>query len=338
MTIRARGTSFQADFMVKGVRYRETFDTYEEAERYEVETKLDLKQGRAPKAAANKRTPSGGRLETLRSLCDHVCKSHWGRMKGGSSAILFAEDAVSYLGPTKRVSDLTTLDLDDYAAFCFDKGNVQGTVNRKLSAISKMLSVALDHGVIDRKPKVPKGKELNQQIRFLTEAEVERLADTASYLGLYEMGVFIIFQVDTGLRLGETLRLRWDHLGPDWKTLTVWESKNNKARTIYTTNTVRVALEKLHGAYPSSHGPFYHWRSDGLLRTSYRHQWNQVCQKAGLEKRIHDLRHTCASRMVQKGIDIRRVQNWMGHSNIQTTLRYAHLAPSDLAACLEALE
>ena len=52
---------------------------------------------------------------------------------------------------------------------------------------------------------------------------------------------------------------------------------------------------------------------------------------------LHMLRHTCASRMVQGGVDLRRIQQWMGHKSITTTLRYAHLAPKDLDLAAAAL-
>jgi len=53
---------------------------------------------------------------------------------------------------------------------------------------------------------------------------------------------------------------------------------------------------------------------------------------------VHSLRHTCASRLIQRGVPLAVVQKWMGHRAIQTTLRYAHLAPDNFKVALEALE
>jgi integrase len=75
---------------------------------------------------------------------------------------------------------------------------------------------------------------------------------------------------------------------------------------------------------------------------SLRWQWEKV---RGLMKMdadpqfvVHMLRHTCASRMVQRRVPLAVVQKWMGHKKIETTLRYAHLAPDSLLMGREALE
>jgi site-specific recombinase XerD len=52
----------------------------------------------------------------------------------------------------------------------------------------------------------------------------------------------------------------------------------------------------------------------------------------------HVLRHTCASRLVRGGLDLRRVQRWLGHHTLQATMRYAHLANHDLDCCVAVLE
>ena len=79
-----------------------------------------------------------------------------------------------------------------------------------------------------------------------------------------------------------------------------------------------------------------------LTAVRYRALWNEAKAEVGLgtDHQVvpHILRHTCASRLVQGGIDIRRVQMWLGHQTLQMTMRYAHLATNDLDACLNVLD
>ena len=84
-------------------------------------------------------------------------------------------------------------------------------------------------------------------------------------------------------------------------------------------------------------GPFAN-----IVQAQFRAAWNEAKQEVGLgtEPDVvpHILRHTCASRLVQGGIDIRRVQTWLGHQTLQITMRYAHLASGDLDICVPILE
>ncbi len=64
-----------------------------------------------------------------------------------------------------------------------------------------------------------------------------------------------------------------------------------------------------------------------------------ACRRAGLrEIRWHDLRHSFASQLVTAGVPVRQVQEWLGHSTITMTMRYAHLAPGSGADLIQALE
>jgi hypothetical protein len=79
-----------------------------------------------------------------------------------------------------------------------------------------------------------------------------------------------------------------------------------------------------------------------LTQAQYRAIWNEAKAEVGLgaDEQVvpHILRHTCASRLVQGGIDIRRVQMWLGHPTLSMTMRYAHLATNDLDGCVVVLE
>ncbi len=114
---------------------------------------------------------------------------------------------------------------------------------------------------------------------------------------------------------------------------TFWITKSGRSRTIPLTARARDAV--FSKSMPG--GPF----SD-ITYPRFLYDWNATKKSVGLnnDKQIvpHILRHTCASRLVQAGIDLRRVQAFLGHQTIQMTLRYAHLATNDLDQCVQALE
>ena len=84
-------------------------------------------------------------------------------------------------------------------------------------------------------------------------------------------------------------------------------------------------------------GPFA-----GIKQYQFRQVWHEARADIGLAGDVelvpHSLRHTCASRLVRGGVDIRRVQMWLGHQTLQMTMRYSHLATHDLDVCVPILE
>jgi integrase len=79
-----------------------------------------------------------------------------------------------------------------------------------------------------------------------------------------------------------------------------------------------------------------------IKQYQFRAVWHEAKAAIGLstdsELVPHCLRHTCASRLVRGGVDIRRVQMWLGHQTLQMTMRYSHLATHDLDVCVPILE
>jgi integrase len=138
--------------------------------------------------------------------------------------------------------------------------------------------------------------------------------------------------VDTGLRLGELRRVRHEDISG--RHLTVWESKGNTSRTVPLTSRAHRILTSVVAGAPG--GPF------NVSAGWYRTVWDRVRDTMGQADNPqwvpHMLRHTCASRLVQGGMDIRHVQAWMGHASITMTMRYAHLAPKSLEHGVSILE
>jgi integrase len=169
-----------------------------------------------------------------------------------------------------------------------------------------------------------------------------RAAASAQDAAIYLTAAF------TGLRRGELLALRWRDVDFSNQVVRVRASyadgalttpKSGKVRSVPMAPDVAGALAKL--------GQRESWTDDDDLvfvgqSGSYldgralRRRYDAALKRAGLRKlRFHDLRHTFGTRMIGKA-DIRRVQEWMGHADIQTTMKYLHYAPREGDAALVA--
>lgn len=191
-----------------------------------------------------------------------------------------------------------------------------------------------EKGVIPRKPKVPLSGEKNERERFLSREEAHKLLALWRAWDQPDLHAFTTFALHTGARLSAILKLSWGRFGPNFSTVFFKggsDDKNSMDRTLpIPEGPVREALRDMKTRYPGSRGPFAHMhKGDGKLRVT----WGKMQAHFGWDDVvIHTLRHTCASWMVQKTGDLKRVQKWLGHKRIETTLIYAKLATGDLDA------
>ena len=133
----------------------------------------------------------------------------------------------------------------------------------------------------------------------------------------------VLLTMNTGLRCGELLKLRWTSVDFNRRLLTV-EGRNAKSR-----QTRHVPLND------EAANVLHRWReqSGGKGRlfdvaTGFKTSWEKLLKRAGITRfRWHDLRHHFASRLVQRGVPLNTVRDLLGHSTVQMSLRYAHLAP-----------
>lgn len=241
---------------------------------------------------------------------------------------------------TMEIGDLR-LDGLDYATlrrFAEERrsaGDSPATINRKLSAISRACTEAYRMGWIGAVPKMPRLAEDNVKERYLSKDEEASLMKVIearvapAYPEWAYMAALVPLLLDTGMRLGEALGLTSDNVSGDLVVLRHGTTKSGRGRSVPLTKRARAAAKAL--IESPLHGTF------GASRVSRRFQ--AACTAAGIEGvTLHTLRHTCASRLVQGGVDLFRVQRWLGHSTPMVTTRYAHLEADDLRGGVAALD
>jgi integrase len=131
----------------------------------------------------------------------------------------------------------------------------------------------------------------------------------------------------TGMRRGEQFKCEWSWVDLDHRVLTVPRSKHGEKRRVYL-NDDAVAAFRLLWRFSDGRGRVFDHLYVSAKTIGPRNWFEAALAHSGIANfRWHDLRHTFASRLVMTGVDIRTVQELMGHKTIQVTMRYAHLAP-----------
>lgn len=223
------------------------------------------------------------------------------------------------------------------------------TIKSKVSCVMTALKLVLPKGWIKSLPLIPPVGEIdNRRIRWLTDEEEAALLNACGNFRrpILEttMQDVIVFLVDTGARVGELLKVREDSLSTRG-SLTYVEFRDRKAGDdlrIPLTARARDAVSRLLASrywQARIRGTRDHAKRHNSAQNWVTHRFTEVRDAANLhDVTAHTLRHTCASRLVQRGVSIYKVQKFLGHADIRMTERYSHLAPSDLDEVAEALE
>jgi len=226
----------------------------------------------------------------------------------------------------KKLSEITIRDIDDYKELRL-KHVTPGTVNRELQVLRHLFNQAASWDKFFNKNPVSESGllSLNNQVeRILTYEEEQRLL-TASPAHLKAI---LICALNTGMRKGEIITLKWCNVDFDNNLITIDHENNKSKRTkrIPINSTLRQLLLELklksggneHVFLNSNNEPYT--RQDSLNRV-----FERIKTLAKIKAlRFHDLRHTAATRMIENGANIVAVSKILGHSDIKTTMRYAH--------------
>jgi site-specific recombinase XerD len=216
------------------------------------------------------------------------------------------------------------------------KGLSNSTINRYRSFISSVFSYALKSNLISMNPvaRVGRYRENDSRLRWLKPDEEERLRNvlTSTKTTLCARLWEIELALHTGIRRGEQWGLKWKDVDLERGNITV-KGKTGRRHVVANTSALG-ALHNLHSL--TSEKEFVSPDNDGSAKRDWRTWFHHACEEANVENfHWHDLRHTFASRLVMAGVDIRTVQELLGHKSIVQTMRYAHLSSDHRKVAVE---
>ncbi len=300
--------------------------TAEQARNRAKEIMGELSKGENPveEIAQHRRAP------TVAALCERFFEDHVKQRCKPSTQGEYRRAIDLFINPA--IGNFKTVDVErrDIAELHHKFRNKPYQANRTLGVLSKMFNLAEIWGLRPDGSNpcrhVPKYREVKRE-RYLSQYELQRLGQVLFEVEQdgsetpYIVAAFRLL-ILTGCRLGEIQTLQWEFITdlgmelPDTKT---------GARRIPLPQAARAVLSALPRRPENPY--VIAGKVPGKYATDLQHPWRRIRERAGLhDVRIHDLRHTYASNAVSSGMPIQMVGRLLGHTQIQTTMRYAHLA------------
>jgi len=286
---------------------------------------------------------------TFSEFCDTYYNTHM-RLKASGTAERFLHTVkrLKQYFSGYLMSEITAKHIKQYQAKRLEeaahnkKTNISpSTVNREIAIIRNMFNMGIEWGDFVDNP-VTKGIMFNEKDyarnRFLSQDEAAKLYNELNG----HLKPIVIVTLNTGMRLGEVLNLKWKDCNFEQRRIYLPKTKTGKKekpmnQIVYDT---LVAWQK----HPTSDYVFCHPADtphagfSGKPFGSIKTAWNKAIERAGISNfRFHDLRHTFASYLVMSGADMKTVSELLGHKTMTMTERYSHLSDSHKQKAVERL-
>ena len=297
----------------------------EQARRSAAEAIDRIKRGRHPLPPAPEPKP------TVAVVAERYMRDHVAARCRASSAAVYRRALDKHILPALGELPVGAVGREHVTELHYAMRGAPHAANMALKIVGKMLSLALDWGLREAGPnpcRAVRPYRTRPRERFLTDAEYRRLGRALELLEARgrvsrHAAAAIRLLVLTGCRRNEVLELRWDDVDRAAGELRLRDGKTG-ARMVPLTPAVLGVLENIPRL------PDNPWvivgRKPGARLVNVSDPWALVLAEAGVDGvRIHDLRHSWASRALALGESLSMIGKLLGHSRIETTARYAHL-------------
>jgi integrase len=227
------------------------------------------------------------------------------------------------------LSQITRKAVNQFKVALLGEGLSKASVNHHVQLLRHVFNLAVSWEVLDRN--ILKGIELlsldNQVENYLDDAAFDRFVEVAKTANNVHVGLILLFLLSTGARLREGLCAEWkqiDVANRVWK-IPATNTKSKKLKYLPLNDSALWVIEQLTSQGESPY--LFPSPATGKPYTTITRAFWVIRKKAGIPDnvRIHDLRHTFASRVVSRGRSLFECQKLLGHADPRTTMRYAHL-------------
>jgi len=249
----------------------------------------------------------------------------------------------SFQGMTIRGITTTGM-VRDYLAQRRKDAVSDSSIKRELGLFSAAISAWNRCHTADTLPNPAANLDLQEppgRVRWLTHEDADALVAVAHTSRAEYLADFIRLALHTGMRKGEMLGLAWSRVDFSQNLIYLDTQKNGQRGSVPLNQVARQALLN-RARFRAEHcpaAPHVFCNRQGQRIQDVKRPFKAACQAAGIEDfRVHDLRHTCASWLVQAGVPLLEVSQVLRHANIMMTQRYAHLAPTSARHAVARLE
>ena len=294
----------------------------------------EAKNGRDPARELDRTRKS----PTMKELGKRFLKEHVAVRCKPSTEAEYKRSIERFINPKLGTRKATDIERRDITELHHSLSHIPYQANRTLGVLSKMFNLAEAWGVrpdgsnpclhVKKYPEEKRERFLSPEEyaalgKTLREIE-EESSETQSAINAVRLLML------TGCRLGEIMTLKWDHVDLKAREFRLPDSKTG-SKIVHFGEAVAEVLEKVERIEDNP------WvitgRKEGARLTDLQHPWRRIRTRAGLpDVRIHDLRHSYASGALALGEALPMIGKLLGHTQVQTTARYAHLANDPVKA------
>ncbi len=320
-----KGRNFYIDYYADGRRRREMIGSNKElAEKVLMKRKVEVAEGKYLDIRRQERIKFEDFTTEYLELHSKHKKSYYTDVK--IAGLLKKAFGV------KCLHEITRLDVEKFKVKRATEVS-PATVNRALAVLKSMYNQAIAWGKVTHNPckGVKMFKENNQRLRFLEKEEINKLL-----LNCCEhLKPIVKVALNTGMRKGEILGLKWRDVDVVHKTIHLLDTKNGEKRDVPMNDIV---IKTIIAVPKRKDSAYVFCNQDGEPYGDIKKSWLTAVNKSDIiDFHFHDLRHTFASQLVMSGVDLNTVRDLLGHKSLEMTLRYSHLSPDHKQRAVDTL-